>query len=88
MQGDEKVESAIANDTRESAALATMIELERDLTFAREEAGREASAAGLSNDSSRFLLGLSIGLDRALKILQTKMAVLRADAPTRTEERE
>ena len=85
MQGDEEMESATANDTRESAVFAAMIELERELTAARDEASRESPVEGLSNDTFKFLLGVSIGFDRALKILQGKMAVLGSDAITGTE---
>lgn len=61
--------------------LAAMDELERELTAARDEARREASAQVSSNDSYRFLLGVSIGLDRALKMVQSKTAVLPPNAP-------
>lgn len=60
--------------------LTAMIELERELTAARDEAGKEASAQLPNDDSYRFLLGVSIGFDRGLKILQVKMAALQRDA--------
>lgn len=68
------MESAIAK-----AVLAVLSELERELVTARDEAGDEALAHVSNNDAYRFLLGVSIGFDRALKILHGKAAALRPD---------
>jgi hypothetical protein len=43
--------------------------LQRELTAAKEDASRQASQA-TNDDVHRFLLGFSIGLERALQILQ------------------
>ncbi len=80
MQGDEKMESAIVKE-----ALTALAEVERELIAARDEAGQEALTQVSNNDSYRFLLGVSIGFDRALKILQGKTASLRPDTMTCTD---
>lgn len=74
------MESAIAKEV-----LAALRELERELMAARDEAGKEASVQVSNNDSYRFLLGVGIGFDRALKILQGKTAALRSDTTTFTD---
>lgn len=67
------MESAIAKEV-----LAALSELERELTAARDEASKEASAQVSNSESYRFLLGVRIGFDRALKILQGKTVALRS----------
>lgn len=61
-----------ATETREARILEAMIELGRDLMAARDEASSAAAASGLSNETFHFLLGMSIGFERALKTLQDK----------------
>ena len=78
MQGDENMERATVKEV-----LAAMSELERELTVARDEASQEVSAQRSSNESFQFLLGVTIGFERALKILQGRMAALQSNANTR-----
>jgi|GEM_PF-2827109 len=77
MQGDEKMEGATVKEVH-----AAMSELERELAVARDEASKEASAQRSGNESFQFLLGVTIGFERALTILQGRMAVLRSAATT------
>ncbi len=54
--------------------LAAMVEIERELVAAGDAASKEAAAQASNNDSYRFLIGVSIGFDRALQIIRRKLA--------------
>jgi hypothetical protein len=68
------------NNETATEVLAAMIELQRDLAAAREEAGKHASAHAHDDHSYRVPAGVSVGFERALTILRSKMAACRRDA--------